>query len=74
LTANGLERLLAKEINRKNPMAIKYTKAIRKVSPRKVRDLAAQKDPRGGAQKKEGQGTGSTKRGGSPLRIKQIHL
>ena len=55
-------------------MAIKYTKTIRKVSPRKVRDLVAQKDPRGGAQKKEGQGTGSTKRGGSPLRIKQTHL
>lgn len=57
-------------------MAIKYTKTIRKVSPQKVRDLAAQKDPRGGAQKKEGQGTGtgSTKRGGSPLRIKQTHL
>jgi len=34
-------------------MAIKPTKATRKKPSRKVRDLSARKDPRGGAQKKE---------------------
>jgi hypothetical protein len=35
-------------------MAIKPTTTKRKPSSRKVRDLSARKDPKGGAQKKEG--------------------
>jgi hypothetical protein len=35
-------------------MATKPTKAKRKAPSGKVRDLAARKDPKGGAQKKEG--------------------
>ncbi|HXA08766.1 MAG TPA: hypothetical protein VNW28_02220 [Chthoniobacterales bacterium] len=35
-------------------MATKHPKAKRKSPARKVRDLAARKDPKGGAQKKEG--------------------
>jgi hypothetical protein len=49
-------------------MANKSTKATRKKSSAKVRDLAVRKDPKGGAQKKEGQEMGGTTRGGMPLR------
>ena len=49
-------------------MANKSTKTTRKKSPDKVRDLAARKDPKGGAQKKEGQELGGTTLGGTPLR------
>lgn len=35
-------------------MATKHPKAKRRSPARKVRDLAARKDPKGGAQKKEG--------------------
>ncbi len=37
-------------------MATKHPKAKRKSPARKVRDLATRKDPKGGAQKKEGPG------------------
>jgi hypothetical protein len=50
-------------------MAIKPTIATRrKSSKNKVRDLAARKDPRGGAQKKETSAQDAHQRGGSVLR------
>lgn len=45
-------------------MAKKTSKTTSKKSATKVRDLSARKDPKGGAQKREGQGTG----GGVPGR------
>ena len=45
-------------------MKSKSTKTARKKSAGKVRDLAARKDPKGGAQKKEGLGMSRNARGG----------
>lgn len=51
------------------------TATSRKKSTNKVRDLAARKDPKGGAQKKEGPDlTGATTRGGSPSRAGKTRL
>ena len=57
-------------------MATKTKKASsRKQSSSKVRDLSARKDPRGGAQKKEGPDlTMGTTRGGSPSRAGKTRL
>jgi hypothetical protein len=52
-------------------MAIKPKIAARGKSSNKVRDLAARKDPRGGAQKKEKPGQEANQRGGSVLRGKR---
>lgn len=49
-------------------MAKKSTKPTRKKSPAKVRDLAARKDPKGGAQKKEGPNLGAPKGGAGVLK------
>jgi hypothetical protein len=49
-------------------MANKPTKPTRKKSSAKVRDLAARKDPKGGAQKKEAPGLGAPKGGGGVLK------
>ena len=46
-------------------MATKSTKAIRKKSSGKVRDLTSRKNPRGGAQKREGPGMNATSQRGS---------
>ena len=55
-------------------MANKNTRATRKKSSTKVRDLAAQKDPRGGAQKKEGPGQNAINRGGGALKSSKAGL
>jgi len=55
-------------------MAIKPTIATRKKSSNKVRDLAARKDPRGGAQKKEKPAQDAPQRGGSVLRSGKRNL
>ena len=55
-------------------MANKSTKTTRKKSPAKVRDLAARKDPKGGAQKKEGPPLMGDKRGGTSLRAGKTRL
>jgi len=56
-------------------MANKSTKTTRKKSPAKVRDLAARKDPRGGAQKKESPPlTGDKRDGGTLLRAGKARL
>lgn len=55
-------------------MAMKFTKASRKKPPGKVRDLMARKDPKGGAQKKEGPAMGRNARGGTPLRAGKTKL
>ncbi|MGI8955841.1 MAG: hypothetical protein ACR2II_02860 [Chthoniobacterales bacterium] len=44
-------------------MAKKTSKTTAKKSPAKVKDLAARKDPKGGAQKKEGPAMGGSTRG-----------
>jgi hypothetical protein len=49
-------------------MANKPKKATRKKSPAKVRDLAARKNPKGGAQKREEPSMDQSKIGGSILR------
>ncbi len=50
-------------------MAIKPTKTtVKKSSSRKVRDLSTRKDPKGGAQKKEGPALNRTTRAGSTLK------
>ncbi|MEO8440431.1 MAG: hypothetical protein ABI540_09445 [Spartobacteria bacterium] len=49
--------------------ANKEKKAKAKKAPAKVQDLTASKDPKGGAQKKEGPGqAGSVRGGGTPLK------
>lgn len=48
-------------------MAIKPTMATRRKSSDKVRDLAARKDPKGGAQKKEKPGQDMNRRGGGSV-------
>ena len=55
-------------------MANKSTKATRNKSSAKVRDLAARKDPKGGAQKKEGPSNRSSKAGASTLRPNKRNL
>ncbi len=55
-------------------MAIKPTKTTRENASSKVRDLTAEKDPRGGAQKKEGPGLNAPTRGSSPLRAGKTRL
>ncbi len=57
-------------------MATKTKKATsRKKAPTKVRDLATRKDPRGGAQKKEGPDlTGGTTRGRTSTRAGKTRL
>lgn len=55
-------------------MATKFTKAARKKSPAEVRDLAARKDPKGGAQKKEGADLGGKTRGGTLVRAGKTRL
>ena len=55
-------------------MAIKPTKATRKKPSRKVRDLSARKDPRGGAQKKEDPAMNTNTRGGVSLRVGKNRL
>ena len=55
-------------------MATKPTKATRKKPSRKVSDLAARKDPRGGAQKKEGPAMSMNTRGGTPNRVGKTRL
>jgi len=55
-------------------MAIKPTKVTRKTPSRKVRDLSARKDPRGGAQKKENPGMTTNARGGVSLRAGKNRL
>ena len=55
-------------------MAIKPTKATRKKTSRKVRDLTSRKDPKGGAQKKEGPGLNLNTRGGTPSRAGKTRL
>jgi hypothetical protein len=50
-------------------MAILPTKAARKKPSRKVRDLAVRKDPKGGAQKKEGPDAARSTRGGGTLKL-----
>ena len=55
-------------------MAMKSTKAPRRKPPGKVRDLVARKDPKGGAQKKEGPGTARNARGGTVLRAGKTRL
>lgn len=49
-------------------------KPIRKKTSRKVRDLTSRKDPKGGAQKKEGPGLNLNTRGGTPSRAGKIRL
>ena len=56
-------------------MVTKVKKTTRKKSPAKVRDLAARKDPRGGAQKREGPDmTGKARGGTSSLRAGKTRL
>ncbi len=55
-------------------MKSKSTKTTRKKSTGKVRDLAAQKDPKGGAQKKEGAGMSRNTRGGTAVRAGKSKL
>lgn len=55
-------------------MANKSTKTTRKKSPAKVRDLAARKDPKGGAQKKEGLDLGGKTRASTSLRAGKTRL
>lgn len=55
-------------------MANKPTKTTRKKSPAKVRDLAARKDPKGGAQKKEGPALPGDKRSGGALKASKARL
>ncbi len=55
-------------------MANKSTKTTRKKSPAKVRDLAARKDPKGGAQKREEPSMDRSKIGGSILRPGKTRL
>lgn len=55
-------------------MAIKPTKTTTKKSSSKVRDLSARKDPKGGAQKKEGPATNRTTRANSPLKANRIQV
>ena len=55
-------------------MAMKSTKAPRKKPPGKVRDLVARKDPKGGAQKKEGPGMTRNGRGGTAFRSGKTKL
>ena len=59
---------------RRNLMVMKSTKATRKKLPGKVRDLAARKDPKGGAQKKEGPAMARNARGGTTLRAGKSKL
>ncbi len=55
-------------------MAIKPSKAIRKKPSRKVRDLVTRKDPKGGAQKKEGPAASAKTRAGSSHRAGKRNL
>ena len=55
-------------------MANKPTKATRKKPSRKVRDLSTRKDPRGGAQKKEGPAMARNTLGGTPTRAGKNRL
>ncbi len=55
-------------------MATKTTKSSRKTSARKVRDLPARKNPKGGAQKKEGQTSGMKRAGSSGFRANKTQL
>jgi len=55
-------------------MAIKPKIAARGKSSNKVRDLAARKNPRGGAQRKEGPAQDANQRGGSVLRSGKRNL
>ncbi|MEO6970198.1 MAG: hypothetical protein ABI217_04820 [Chthoniobacterales bacterium] len=55
-------------------MAIKPTKATRKKPSRKVRDLSTRKDPRGGAQKKEGPAMTTNIRAGGSIRAGKNRL
>lgn len=55
-------------------MAMKSTKTPRKKPPGKVRDLVTRKDPKGGAQKKEGPAMGRNARGGTTLRAGKTKL
>lgn len=55
-------------------MATKPKKSIGKKSSGKVRDLSARKDPKGGAQKKEGPNMAGNTRGGTPVRARKIKL
>lgn len=56
-------------------MVTKVKKTTRKKSPAKVRDLAARKDPKGGAQKREGPDmTGKARGGTSSLRAGKTRL
>ncbi|MBA3544452.1 MAG: hypothetical protein H0T83_08445 [Chthoniobacterales bacterium] len=66
--------MLGITINQGTDMAIKATKATRKKSSRKVRDLTSRKDPKGGAQKKEGPGLNMNTRGGTPSRAGKTRL
>jgi hypothetical protein len=55
-------------------MAIKPKIAARRKSSNKVRDLAARKDPRGGAQRKERPAQDAHQSGGSVLRSGKRNL
>ncbi len=55
-------------------MANKSTRATRKKSSAKGRDLPAQKDPKGGAQKREGPGLNAVTRGGGAVKTGKARL
>ena len=55
-------------------MAINPTKATGKKTSGKVRDLAARKNPKGGAQKKEAQDSSTQRQSGSGFRPNKTQL
>ena len=68
------KELLSRDNQRRNLMAMKSTKAAQKKPHNKVRDLMARKNPKGGAQKKEGPAMGRNARGGTMVRSGKSNL